>query len=534
MGFFPASPLKKVLLIVILLVAVFLRFYNLEESLQFQGDQGRDSMIVADIFRENNLVFIGPVTSVGNMYLGPLYYYFMMPFLWLTYPSPMGPVYAVAGLGVITVYLVYFLGKKLIGEDGALIATFFYTFSSVITQATRFSWNPNPAPLISLLMIYSSYIAWKKNPRYWIWVGVCFSILIQLHYLTLLSLPASGIIWLLAFKENFKNSKNKNINSKKITCTKKIKLFWKNFSKLLIPTGIALSIFLVSLTPLVLFDLKHQGNNSKAFQGLVKSEDNFKYIPKTSFIERTTKTIKENEGRGMHILFEIMIGKNRPLNKTLLYSALFFAIGFAIFNKYRKKDISPLIVIWIYLGIGVLGTSLYEHTIFNHYIAYLFPITALIYGWLFSNIKPRFISFLAFVGFTAYFLQYNIPNMPLKSLGWTINDIQNTSNEILKHVSPGEKYNIVLLSESRDIDGQNYRYYLTTGHTPPVKIEDRDSVETLFIINEEKKLSKVTDSPIYEIVVFPDKTPVEVFTIPGGPEITVLKRTIQPADQALE
>ena len=504
-------------------------------ELQFQGDQGRDSMIVADIFREKNLVFIGPVTSVGNMYLGPLYYYFMMPFLWLTYPSPMGPVYAVAVLGVITTYLVYFLGKKLIGENGALIATFFYTFSSVITQATRFSWNPNPAPLISLLMIYASYMAWKKSPRYWIWVGLCFSILLQLHYLTLLSLPAAGLIWLLAFKDNFKTFiKNKSKQLKKETFIKKTKIIWKNFSKLLIPTGIALTIFIVSLTPLVLFDLKHQGNNLKAFQGLVNSEDNFKYIPKTSFIERTTKTIKENEGRGMHILFEIMIGKNRPLNKTLLYSVAIFIIGFAILHKHRKKDISPLIVIWIYLGVGILGTSLYEHTIFNHYIAYLFPITALIYGWILSNIKPKAISFTIFLLFSAYFIQYNMPNLPLKSLGWTIKDIQNTSNVILEKVAPGEKYNIVLLSESRDIDGQNYRYYLTTGHTPPVKTEDRDSVETLFIINEEKTLSKVTDSPIYEIVVFPNKTPAEVFEIPGGPEITVLKRTTQETNQALE
>ena len=119
-------------------------------------------------------------------------------------------------------------------------------------------------------------------------------------------------------------------------------------------------------------------------------------------------------------------------------------------------------------------------------------------------------------------------------MGWTVNDIQMTSEEILKHVQPGEKYNLVLLSESRDIDGQNYRYFLTTGHTRPVRTEDRDSIDTLFIINEEKILDKVTDSPIYEIVVFPNKEPAEVFNIPGGPEITVLRRTTQDNSQGLE
>jgi hypothetical protein len=32
----------------------------------------------------------------------------------------------------------------------------------------------------------------------------------------------------------------------------------------------------------------------------------------------------------------------------------------------------------------------------------------------------------------------------------------------------------------------------------------------------------VTDSPIYEIVVFPNKEPKEVYTTFDGPEITVL------------
>jgi len=113
-------------------------------------------------------------------------------------------------------------------------------------------------------------------------------------------------------------------------------------------------------------------------------------------------------------------------------------------------------------------------------------------------------------------------------------DIQQTSQEILKHVKPGEKYNLVLLSESRDINGQNYRYFLTTGHTRPVSENERGEIETLFIINEEKKISKVTDSPIYEIVVFPNKEPAEVFSIDNGQEITILRTTTQESLEPLE
>ena len=523
MSFLPARPFKKTALILIILAAIFFRFYNLDGSLQFQGDQGRDAIIVADIFRLKDLVFIGPVTSVGNMYLGPLYYYFMMPFLWLTYPSPMGPVYAVALLGVITTYLVYYLGRKIIGENGAIIASFFYAFSATFIQNTRFSWNPNPAPLASLLMIYFSYLAWKKNHWNWVWASVCFSVLIQLHYLTLLSLPAAGIIWLLSFRDQWQK-----------TAGKKSLSIWKRISPLMVPSFVAVAVFLLSLTPLVLFDIKHQGNNLNAFKGLLSSEDNFKYAPKVSLIQKVGETIKENEGRGMHILFEIMIGKNRSLNRALLYFTAMFLTGFIFIKKKQKKDLSKISVILIYLLVGIVGTSLYEHTIFDHYISYLFPITALIYGLVISKIKPRLIAIITFLALASYFISYNLPIMPTRTMGWTVNDIQMTSEEILKHVQPGEKYNIVLLSESRDIDGQNYRYFLTTGHTRPVTTEERDSIDTLFIINEEKTLKKVTDSPIYEIVVFPNKEPAEVFNIPGGPEITVLRRTTQDNSQGLE
>ena len=109
--------LKKITLVhwiifITLICASFLRLYNIPSTVQFLGDQGRDALIVADIFKKLDPVFIGPVTSVGNMYLGPLYYYFMLPFLFLTYPSPMGPVYAVALLGIVTVFLLFYLGKQ--------------------------------------------------------------------------------------------------------------------------------------------------------------------------------------------------------------------------------------------------------------------------------------------------------------------------------------------------------------------------------------------------------------------------------------
>ncbi|NCN03695.1 MAG: glycosyltransferase family 39 protein [Candidatus Pacebacteria bacterium] len=496
------------LLIMILIVGAFLRLYNIPGSMMFLGDQGRDAIIVKRIFTDLDPVFIGPVTSVGNMYLGPGYYYFMLPWLWLSYPSPVGPAYAVAILGTITVFLMYYLGKELVGKKAAIIGTAFFALSSTVVNNTRFSWNPNPAPLVSLLMIFFTYQAWKKNPKYWILVSLFFSILIQLHYLTLLSATGAGIFWLISVFE-----KRKKI---------------KDLKPFLISTLLAFILFISSLTPILLFDMKHDYLNAKAFSEMITGQDNFKQNVDIPLIEKATTIAKETHGRGMHILFEISIGKQRELNTLLLVFTLIIITALIINHekfKLKDDDFQGEAVIIVYLLTGIVGTSFYGHTVFDHYIAYLFPVSFLTFGIVIAAISSKsFIAKVISMIFFFYFVLFNFNRYNLKTQSWSIFDVKRTSESILEKVREGEKYNIVLLSETGDIDGQSYRYFLETSNKPPVPTEKRGEVETLIIINEDQKIDKVTDSPIYEIVVFPNKDIKEVYNIDNGPEITILRK----------
>lgn len=482
----------------LLLITSFLRLWNIPNTLQFLGDQGRDAMVVARIFTKLDPVFIGPVTSVGNMYLGPLYYYFMMPFLFLTYPSPLGPAYAVSFLGIATVWLVYYLGKQLTNPRAATFAVFLLTFSATASLYSRFSWNPNPAPFISILMIFFTYRAWKKSVWYWIGVAACFSVLIQLHYLTLLSAGGAGTIWLLQLIEILK---------------KKTKTDLKSF---FVVTLLSTLLFLTSLTPLMLFDSQHGWLNAKAFQALLLGNTGSSIAPEGQSLWRV---IRETHGRSMHILFEWLVGQQRLLN-SLLVLMTFGLISWVY--KTQKKLQPGITVIMAYLVTGIIGTAFYQHTVFDHYIAYLFPIVVLILGITLDALLRFKKGFVLVTAFLIWFSWFNISRQPLTDLGWTIHGMQRTSNSIYQRVDLNEKYNIVLMSETGDIDGQNYRYFLTTTDKPPVPTEERGSVETLFIIDEEKELEDVAASPIYEIVVFPNKNPSEVYTIEGGPRITVL------------
>lgn len=510
-------------LVAILAVAIFTRLYNLWGALQFQGDQGRDAMIVSQIFLEPKLVFIGPVTSVGNMYLGPLYYYFMLPFLALTYPSPTGPAFAIAGLGILTIYLVYRLGKELVGETAALFAATLYTLSATIALFARFSWNPNPAPFVSLLTIYFISKAVRQSGWYWAIVGLGISILLQLHYITLLAAAAAGGVWVWQLSRlTWQARQTAHPFKNWLTQTRSL---WQG-------TALAAVIFLVSLTPLMLFDWKHQWLNARSFQALVFRDHTFEAEGTPHGLARVWTVIKEMDGRSMHIFFEYNIGKLRDLNRGLVWVVIGIVTWLLCFKrKYEHR--SGLILLSWFLLVGVIGTATYQHTVFDHYIAYLFPVATLILGVVLAEVSKLKVTVLP-LGLLASavavlsFAAYNLPRMPLQTMGWTVDEIQQTSQTILDRVKPGEKYNLVLLSESHDLDGQNYRYFLTTDRQKqPVPPEERGNVETLFIINEEKKTKAVTELPIYEIVTFPDKTPVETYQIPDGPEITVLKRIVK-------
>lgn len=504
-------------MVVLLCTGVFLRLYNLPTSYQFLGDQGRDAITVKRIFIDHDPVLIGPVTSTGNMYLGPLYYYWMLPFLMISYPNPIGPVYAIAVLSILTILAMYAAGKEMFGKWPALLGAAFFTFSYLAVEYGRFSWNPNPAPFVSVMGIWATFRAVKKSPWYWVLAGVCCAVLIQLHYVTLLIIPPFATIWLWQTWKLWHSEKRLSSALR----TQFLAAF------------LAITLFVASLAPLALFDLRHDFINTRNFMSFVSTSGGPSSVPVN---QKIWTILKETHGRSMHILFEIGIGKNRSLNTTLLLVVIVFLATQLWQNRnvpHTKtgQDMSlSLGIITVTLLWSVLGLSFFRGSVYDHYIAFLWPVTFWVYGLLITcgtthkNSLYRWPSLLAAAAFCLVFLQWNVPQYPLQSLGWHEGRIASTAQTILDRVLPQEKYNVVLLTGTGDIEAQNYRYFLETSSKPPLVREQWGNTDTLFIINEDRKLKRVVDSPIYEIVVFPNKTPAEVYTIPGGPEITVLRR----------
>lgn len=487
----------KHLFLLILILGIFLRFYRLPQTMQFLGDQGRDALIVRRMLIEQHPALIGPVTSVGNMYLGPFYYYFMLFPLMLTYPDPTGPALAVAVVGVITLWLIYKLGKQMVGVRAAIFACILFAISPLVLTFSRFSWNPNIVPLFSLLFFWHTFQALKGKDKAWIFVGLWFAILIQLHYITLILLGVAGIVWLGKLIEQIK--------------AKKVR---RDF---IISTLLAVFIFLASLIPLVVFDVRHDYINSKAFSSFF-SGDQKHFSVATSVTGRlvTNLTIFVRNFTGI-FSFQLTSWKK------LLGFLVILVPSMVLFFKQRTHSAGERFLFLSFV-FCVFGLSFYSSTLYDHYLVFMFPVVVIILGIILSSIWElkwlRPIVLLVLVG--AAVLSYlHYPGK--QQLGYNIFMMKRAAGEIVKRIPQDEKYNIFLFSPSGDVQGMNYRYFLVTGSNPPLSETEFFGFSRLYAIQDIPE-EKLPSSSHYMFAVWPNRDVVEQFDVVDGPRVFVLKR----------
>ena len=241
-----------ILLVFILVVAIFLRLYKIEDYMTFLGDEGRDVIIVREILH-GNLTLLGPRTSAADFYTGPIYYYMMAPFLLLANYNPVGPAIMIALLGIATVFLIFKFGKVWFGEKAALVAASLYAVSPIVIAYSRSSWNPNPMPFFSLVILYLLYVGVKKpSVKLFLLIGFLYGIAFQLHYIEIIIGVVMAFFVLIG---NIIHDK-KNIFSKLV----------KQYLSLLVG-------FIFGLSPFLAFEVRHGFPNTRTVISFITHGD---------------------------------------------------------------------------------------------------------------------------------------------------------------------------------------------------------------------------------------------------------------------
>jgi 4-amino-4-deoxy-L-arabinose transferase-like glycosyltransferase len=469
-NFIKKNKFEFVLLLIILAAALFFRLYRIGEFMTFLGDEGRDVRIVRDLITQGNLVFIGPMTSIGNMYLGPLYYYMMAPALFLSGLNPIGPAIMVALLGVLTVLLTWYVGRVWFGKVAALIAALFFAISPVAIIYSRSSWNPNPMPFFALVCVWGIYEVWQNKKYFWLpLTGISFAFALQMHYLGLLLFPVLGLFWFLSLRQIKKDKIQKSIFVKK--------------------TLLAVVFFFLLMSPLVLFDLKHQGMNYNAF--------------KVFFTNRQT-TINLNPARSDRFLPIIyttvtdLILARQGIAVPVI-SIVVFLLSLLIFIKSKWRTALKILFVW--LGLALLGLGVYKQHVYIHYLGFIYPAIYLLLGAIIGFIATRkgiVLKLLAAI--TIVILIYiNVRYSP--TFGSPNRQLWRTeaAADLIIKESKGEPFNFGLIAK-QNYD-ESYRYFLENKKANLIRGEVK-IVDQLFVICEDGDKCQPEGNPAWQIAVF--------------------------------
>ncbi|HLD92301.1 MAG TPA: glycosyltransferase family 39 protein [Patescibacteria group bacterium] len=475
------------ILITILLIGAFFRLYKIGEYMTFLGDEGRDAIIVRRFLVDFDLMLIGPGTSIGNMYLGPLYYYLISPFLWLFNFSPVGPSVLIALIGVATIFMVYYVGLKWFSKRAGLIAATLYAISPTVIIFSKSSWNPNIMPFFSLLAIYSIWMVWKRENFKWLLTcAISYAFVLQSHYFGLLLAPVLGFYWILIFLKTSFESQEINEKAKVV-----------RFIKL---SAISLVIFLGLMSPLLFFDIRHDWINYKAASSLfVTGEDAFSKNIWAS-------VIKLPEVLNL-ISTRLLAGRMETLGKIIVAVISIPSVLFLLGRKrLHTNEASGFSTLTIWMIAGLFGLGLFKFEIHDHYFGLLFTAPFLFLAGFIDGVFDG----LSKIGktmliFLFLFVVYiNIINSPLKySPNKQLQRAQNVSSKIIEE-SKETSFNLAVLAERNYEDG--YAYFLEKeGYTPlHADIWDSKSISNqLFVVCEMEEVKcDPTHSPKAEVANF--------------------------------
>jgi len=139
-------------LILIIAIAIFFRTYALIDRFEFAHDGDLYSWIVKDIIVEKHLRLIGQQTTAPGIFIGPLFYYMLIPFFLLFSMDPVGAVIPITLLGIITVISYYLVFSQLFNKKIGSIAAFLY--SVLLTNVIFMDRRVVPSTLTNIWLVW--------------------------------------------------------------------------------------------------------------------------------------------------------------------------------------------------------------------------------------------------------------------------------------------------------------------------------------------------------------------------------------------
>lgn len=452
--------------VLIILCGAFLRLYRLPDFAMFLADQGRDALVIRQIATLQHFPLIGPPSSIGQVYLGPFFYYLMAPFLLLALFHPIGITLGGALLWIVAIAVSYYLVRKIVGKTESLVYLLFITFSYQLILSSRFAWNPNLLPVFSFISLTFLYLGIKKNNiRYSMLFGVFYGLSFQLHHLAaLLIAPAicAFIYWMV---------------------------IEKNKMRVIMHGLISIAGFFVTSAPFVLFELKHNFLNMKNLSSLFQHQN---FVAGGSPLSRLLDT--------NHAFYTHILSFQFPMAFSTCFSLLIILLSIiAYIQKNKRNEILFILIHAISFFSFIYCFSLISSPHHPHYYGTVYLSFFLLVSYLLTTFTKNNKILLLF--FIVPFIVINA-----KSYDFIFSPSQNqmqhaktVADSVLQHMD-GDNFNYATYPTDFTSE-DSYVYFLVLNGKKPANREKNEITNQMFVFCN-KQPCKVLDSGSWNIAMF--------------------------------
>jgi len=239
-----------VCLFAVLLGGMFVRVWNIQNSLGFYFDQGRDALVIWDFWHKGKLFLVGPTTGIAGIFRGPFYYYLIAPFYLLGGGDPVWPSVFLSLTTIAAIALMFYLAQKMQNRVTGLFAAAIACFSFYIVLAGRWLSNPTPMLLFSMVLVWLMVLV--TEGKKWAWPLISF-----VAGLSLFHFGSSGEFFYFPALAVFFLWQRKN---------------WPTRNQFVL----SILAFFVTASPLLLFDVRHGGILRSNISQFLVGEQSFK------------------------------------------------------------------------------------------------------------------------------------------------------------------------------------------------------------------------------------------------------------------
>lgn len=432
-------------LLLLLFLTFFLRIIKLEELFYFTYDESIPAFVGRRLFLNWHIPLIGGVTPMG-VHLPPYFYWFLAVILKIGRFNPIEWGYAGAALAVLTTFILFRLGLLIGNKKLAITASILWTFSYLANVYDRHFWALWWGPLVSIIVLYSliKIASGKKNFVYLLALGLIIGITTD---------PSNLVFILLATIIYF--------------------LYKIKFAK---QELIAILLIIFSLSPLVIFDLRHNFANSKPFLRYWQEKTTWENRLPTSPIQnslifpktfsRLIYTTGDNEISKQYSYCPDFVKEkynkvsSRFILASLVIILIFILSTFIIKTTNSGWRIMSILIILYFFGIQIYGT-VNKSDIFEHYVTGLFAIFLLLFAKFLSKLpKPIWLISLAL------FMIFNLAKLVMAKNELGLKHKREAIEFTMQQVGD-RQFSLDSLSTCWKYSG--YRYLFTVFGREPVK-----------------------------------------------------------------